>query len=52
MVFFIVGSRYTGCRRYAIIEVYEYTYDKLNRWTEKYVVFDNRKILLEKRVYK
>lgn len=52
MVLFIVGRNYTGCRRYSIIEVYEYKYDELNRWTEKYVVFDNRKVLLEKRIYK
>lgn len=52
MELFVVGLRFTGCRRYSIIELYEYTYDKLNRWTEKYVIFDGRKILVEKRIFK
>ena len=38
--------------RYSAVEIYEYTYDKLNRWIEKYVIFDNKKVLLEKRFYK
>lgn len=46
MVILIGGSRHS------IIEVYEYSYDKLNRWTKKYVVFDNKKVLLEKRIYR
>ncbi len=46
MVMLIGGSRHS------IVEKYDYTYDKLNRWTEKYVLFDNRKVLLEKRIYK
>lgn len=32
-------------------EEYEYTYDKLNRWIEKYVTYDNKKVLLETRIY-
>lgn len=46
MVMLIGGSRH------AIVEKYDYFYDKLNRWTEKYVLFDNRKVLLEKRKYR
>lgn len=41
-----------GGNRHSIVEKYEYSYDKLNRWTEKYVVYDDKKALLEKRVYK
>jgi len=41
-----------GGSRYSIVENYYYTYDSLNRWTEKYVLFDNRKVLLEKRIYR
>jgi len=37
--------------RYSAVEVYEYIYDKSNRWIEKYVVYDNKKVLLEKRAY-
>lgn len=43
---------FVGGSRHSAIENYKYTYDKLNRWTEKYVVFDNKKVLLEKRIYK
>lgn len=46
MVMLIGGSRHS------IVEKYDYSYDKLNRWTEKYVLFDNRKVLLEKRIYR
>lgn len=42
---------FIGGTRRAAIENYEYTYDKLNRWTEKYVVYDGKKLLFEKRKY-
>lgn len=38
--------------RYSAVETYEYIYDKSNRWIEKYVVFDSKRILLEKRFFK
>jgi len=41
-----------GGRRYSVVEEYEYIYDCFNRWIEKYVIFDNKKLLLEKRIYK
>jgi hypothetical protein len=41
-----------GGTRHWYIEEYNYTYDKLNRWTEKYVMYDNKKVLIEKRIYK
>jgi hypothetical protein len=41
-----------GGNRHSIVEIYEYRYDKLFHWTQKYVVFDNKKVLLEKRIYK
>ncbi len=43
---------FIGGNRYSAIEEYEYIYDNLNCWTEKYVVFEGRKILFEKRNYK
>ena len=43
---------FVGGSRHSAIENYEYTYDKLNRWIEKSVIFDNKKVLLEKRIYK
>jgi hypothetical protein len=44
--------RLIGGTRHWFLEEYLYTYDNLNRWTEKYVVYDNKNILLEKRIYK
>ena len=41
-----------GGNRHWFLEEYEYTYDKLNRWIEKYVTYDNKKGLLETRIYK
>jgi hypothetical protein len=41
-----------GGTRHWFLEEYLYTYDNLNRWTEKYVVYDNKNVLLEKRIYK
>jgi len=38
--------------RYSAIEIYEYKYDKSNRWIEKYIVYDNKKKLLQKRGFK
>ena len=38
--------------RYSAVEIYEYVYDKFNRWLEKYVVFENNRVLIEKRFYK
>lgn len=35
-----------------MIEEFEYTYDKLNRWIEKYDIFPDRKVLREKRIYR
>ncbi len=43
---------FVGGNRYSAIEEYEYIYDNLKRWIEKYVVFENKKILIEKRKYK
>lgn len=40
-----------GGGRHAILERYEYTYDRKGRWKEKYVVFDDKRVLLEKRFY-
>lgn len=37
--------------RRSMIETYKYKYDKQNRWTKKWVMFDNRKVLTEKRKY-
>ena len=44
--------RQIGGNRHWFLEEYEYTYDKLNRWIEKYVIYDNKKVLLETRIYK
>jgi hypothetical protein len=46
LAIFIGGSRYSA------IEKYEYTYDVLNRWTEKYIIYDDKKILHQMRIYK
>jgi hypothetical protein len=43
---------FIGGNRFSAIEEYEYVYDNLNRWTEKFVVFENKKLLFEKRKYK
>lgn len=43
---------FIGGNRFSAIEEYEYVYDNLNRWIEKYVVFENEKLLIEKREYK
>ena len=43
---------FIGGNRHSAVEKYEYTYDSLNRWTEKYLVFDGKKVLHEKRLYK
>jgi hypothetical protein len=40
-----------GGNRHWYEEEYTYTYDKQNRWVEKYVVYNNKKVLIEKRVY-
>ena len=41
-----------GGNRHSVIEKYEYKYDDLNRWTEKYVIYDNKKLLVRKRLYR
>ena len=41
-----------GGNRHSVTESFEYKYDSKSRWVEKYVIFDNRKVLLEKRDYK
>lgn len=41
-----------GGARHSIVENYVYTYNRLNQWTEKYVLFDNQNVLLEKRIYR
>jgi len=41
-----------GGNRHSVTESCEYKYDSKSRWVEKYVIFDNRKVLLEKRDYK
>lgn len=43
---------FIGGNRYSAIEEYQYVYDSLNRWTEKYVVFEGKKLLIEKREFK
>lgn len=43
---------FIGGNRFSAIEEYEYVYDNLNRWIEKYVVFENEKLLIKKREYK
>jgi hypothetical protein len=43
---------YIECIRLDAEEYYEYTYDEYNRWTEKFVVIDDQRILLETRKYK
>lgn len=40
-----------GGNRHWYEEEYTYTYDKQNHWVEKYVVYNNKKVLIEKRVY-
>jgi hypothetical protein len=42
---------YIGGNRFSAIEEYEYVYDNSNRWTEKYVVYEGKKLLIEKREY-
>lgn len=37
--------------RYSVVENYEYKYDELDRWTERYVIHKRRKVLLNKRIY-
>ncbi len=44
--------RLIGGTRHWFLEEYFYTYDNKIRWTEKYVVYDSKKVLLEKRIYK
>ena len=41
-----------GGNRHSVVEEYEYLYDKFNRWIEKYVIYDGKKMLLEKRIFK
>lgn len=41
-----------GGNRHSVTETYEYKYDNKNRWIEKYVIFEKKKILLETRDYK
>ncbi len=41
-----------GGNRHAPEEQYEYSYDNQNRWTEKYVIFKDKRVLLETRKYK
>jgi hypothetical protein len=43
---------WVGGSRHAPEEMYEYTYDDKNRWTQKYVAFKDRKVLLETRKFK
>ena len=33
---------FIGGNRFSAIEEYEYVYDSMNLWTEKYVLFDNK----------
>lgn len=46
LAIFIGGSRYSA------VEEYDYIYDKENRWTKKYVVFNGKKLLIEERIFK
>lgn len=41
-----------GGNRHLYEEAYVYTYDEQNRWVEKYVVYNNKKVLMEKRAFK
>ena len=41
-----------GGNRHAPEERYEYTYDNQNRWTKKYLVYKDKRVLHEKRKYK
>lgn len=41
-----------GGNRHSVTETFEYKYDNKKRWVKKYVIFDNKKVLLEKRDYK
>lgn len=41
-----------GGNRHSVTETFEYKYDNKNRWIERHVLFDNKKVLLEKRDYK
>lgn len=41
-----------GGNRHSATESFDYKYDNKNRWIEKYVIFNNKKVLLEKREYK
>lgn len=43
---------WVGGSRHAHEERYKYTYDDQNRWTEKYVMFNDKRVLLETRKYK
>tara|TARA_R110002049_G_scaffold305808_1_gene503300 strand:- start:929 stop:1696 length:768 start_codon:yes stop_codon:yes gene_type:complete len=43
---------WVGGRRYAPEEKYKYTYDTKNRWTRKYRIVEDDKVLFEKRTYK
>jgi len=40
-----------GGNRHCYLEKYEYVYDNLNRWIEKYVVYDGKKLIIEKRIF-
>lgn len=42
---------WVGGTRHAPEERYEYLYDKENRWIEKFLIYRNKKVLLEKRKY-
>ena len=41
-----------GGDRHSVTEEYEYLYDDQARWIKKYVLYDNKRVLLEKRHYK
>ncbi len=43
---------WVGGSRHAPEERYKYSYDDQNRWTERYVIFKDKKVLLETRKYK
>jgi len=43
---------WVGGGRYAPEERYEYKYDRQNRWIEKYILYRDKKVLLETRKFK
>ena len=41
-----------GGNRHSVVEEYQYKYDNSNRWIMKYLILNNKKILLEQRRYR